>query len=275
MSIKSFIERHPLVSYFVLAYGITWGGILVYLASKGFQLAALQTQDMLIMFLMMLLGPSTSSLVLTAVLDGRNGLRALWARMTRWQVGLPLYAVALLTIPVLTLVIFSVLSVLVSPMYTPGFRVAFGVAGLLAGCFEELGWTGFATPRLLNKYNPLKAGFILGLLWALWHMLADFSGNISGLGVADWIQWFVVYWILPLTAYRILMTWVYTKTQSLLVGQLMHASYTGWLIILSPATPNQDLLWETIFAVILWALVALVAISQQRDPQKILQPSKS
>jgi CAAX protease family protein len=274
MNIKSFIERHPLVSYFALAYSITWGGILVYLASKGFQVAALQTQDILIMFLMMLLGPSTSSLVLTAILDGRNGLRALWSRVTRWQVGLPWYMVALMTVPVLTLLIFWVLSVLVSPVYAPSFRVAFGVAGLLAGCFEEIGWTGFATLRLLNKYNPLKAGFILGLLWALWHMLADFSGNISGLGAADWVQWFVVYWILPLTAYRILMTWVYTKTQSLLVGQLMHASYTGWLIILSPATPNQNLLWETIFAVILWVLVALVAVSRQRDMQKSLQPSR-
>jgi len=184
------------------------------------------------------------------------------------------YVVALLTVPVLTLLIFSVLSVFVSPVYAPSFRVAFGVAGLLAGCFEELGWTGFATPRLLNKYNPLKAGFILGLLSALWHMLADFSGNIGGLGAADWVQWFVVYWILPLTAYRILMTWVYTKTQSVFVGQLMHASYTGWLIILSPGTPNQNLLWETILAVILWILVALVAVSQRQEIQKSLQPSR-
>jgi membrane protease YdiL (CAAX protease family) len=160
-------------------------------------------------------------------------------------------------------------------VYAPSFRIVFGVAGLLAGCFEEIGWTGFATKRLLNKYSPLKAGFILGILWALWHMLADFSNNISNMGVVDWVRWFVLYWILPLTAYRILMTWVYTKTQSVLVGQLMHASYTGWLIVLSPGTPNQDLLWETIFAAILWALVALVALSQQRNPQKILQPSQS
>lgn len=273
LNIKSFVARHSLVSYFVIAYGITWGGILIFLTSRGFQLTSLQVQDASIMFviifLAMLLGPSTSGLVLTAVLDGHNGLRGIWLRLKHWQVGLPWYAISLLTVPVLTLVIFSVLSVLVSPVYAPSFRIVLGVAGLLAGCFEEIGWTGFATPRLLSmsKHDPLKAGLLLGILWAFWHMLADFSGNISNLSVVEWIAWFVIYWVLPLTAYRMLMTWVYSHTQSLFLAQLMHASYTGWLIVLSPGTPNTDLLWETIFAAILWVFVGIVAISQRRLSQ--------
>ena len=265
---KSFFERHPLISYFGIAYSITWGAILIFLASKGFQFTSLQVQDasilFVIVFVSMLLGPSTSSLVLTVLLDGRSGLRELWLRIKRWQVGLPWYAVSLLTVPVLTLIIFSVLDAFVSPLYAPSFRFALGSAGLLAGCFEEIGWTGFATPRLLNKHDPLKAGFILGLLWAFWHMFADFAGNIVNLTTMQWIAWFVIYWILPLTAYRILMTWVYSHTRSVFLGQLMHASYTGWLIILSPTTPNTDLRWEAIFAIILWVFVGIVAISQRR-----------
>lgn len=268
MNIKTFVERHPLVGYFVLAYGITWGSILIFLASRGFQFTSLQLEDasilFVIIFLGMLLGPSTSGLVLTAVLDGRNGLRELWLRIKQWEVGLPWYAVALLTVPVSTLVIFYVLSGFVSPVYAPNFRITLGIAGLLAGCFEELGWSGFATPRLLTKHNPLKAGFFLGVLWAFWHMLADFTGNISNLSLIQWIAWFVIYWILPLTAYRMLMTWVYSHTQSVFLGQLMHASYTGWLIVLSPNTPNTDLLWEAIFAVVLWLLVGIVAVSQRQ-----------
>lgn len=270
MNIKAFTERHPLVSYFVMAYGITWGGILIFLASKGFQLTSLQVQDVsilfMIVFLAMLLGPSTSGIVLTGMLDGRTGMQDLWLRIRRWRVGSPWYGIALLTIPVLTLVILSVLRVFVSPAYGPNFRIALGIAGLLAGCFEEIGWTGFATPRLLslNKNDPLKAGFILGVLWAFWHMLADFSGNIVNLSLAQWMAWFFIYWILPLTAYRILMTWVYSHTQSVFVAQLMHASYTGWLIVLQPATPNTDLLWEAIFAAILWILVGIVAIGRRQ-----------
>lgn len=266
MNIKAFIARYPLVSYFLMAYGITWGSILVFLGSRGFQFTSLQVQDtsilFVIVFLSMLLGPSMSSLVLTAVLDGRNGLVDLWQRIKHWQVGLSWYAIALLTVPVSTLVIFSMLSALISPTFGPSFRIVLGIAGLLAGGFEEIGWTGFAAPRLLSKHDPLKAGFFLGILWAFWHMLADFSGNISNLTVMEWLAWFVIYWILPLTAYRILMTWVYSHTQSVLLGQLMHASYTGWLIVLSPDTPKTDLLWESIFAAILWLLVGVVALHQ-------------
>lgn len=264
MNIKSFIQRYQLVSYFLLAYGITWSGILILIASKGFQLTAIHMQEVLLMFLLMLLGPSSGSLLLHAVLEGRNGLHALRLRLTRWRVGLFWYAIALLTIPVLFLTILSLLRVTLSPAFAPRFQIIGLAVGLLAGGLEEIGWTGFATPRLLNKYNPLKAGFILGLLWALWHILADFSGNIGTMGTG-WLLWFPLYWILPLTAYRILMTWVYANTRSLLVAQLMHASYTGWLFVLSPAASfNQNLLWQTVFVGVLWTLVAVVFVLNRR-----------
>jgi membrane protease YdiL (CAAX protease family) len=221
-------------------------------------------QEGLLIFGLMILGPSLSGLLLTAALDGRAGLSDLWQRMTRWQVGGRWYAIALLTNPVLLLTILLALSVVVSPTYAPGFQVIGLFIGLVAGFFEEIGWTGFATPRLLQKNTPLKAGLILGLLWALWHMLADFSGNINLIG-ANWPLSFLIYWILPLTAYRILMTWVYANTRSVLLAQLMHASYTGWQFAFSPATSfSQNLLWQSLFAAGLWALVALVAFFERR-----------
>lgn len=111
----------------------------------------------------------------------------------------------------------------------------------------------------------MKAGLILGLLWSLWHMLADYSGNISTLG-SSWPLSFFIYWVLSLTAYRILMTWVYANTRSVLLAQLMHASYTGWQFTFNPATSfSQNLLWQGLFAVGLWALVALVAYIHQRQ----------
>jgi membrane protease YdiL (CAAX protease family) len=260
----SFLQRHPLLSYFVLAYAITWGGILIFLVSIGFQFAAIQMQEGLIIFGLMILGPSLSGLLLTAALDGRAGLADIWQRMTRWRVGGRWYAIALLTNPVLFAAILLALSVTVSPAYAPGFQVIGLFIGLVAGFFEEIGWTGFATPRLLHKNTPLMAGLILGLLWALWHMLADFSGNINTMG-ANWPLSFLICWILPLTAYRILMTWVYANTRSVLIAQLMHASYTGWQFAFSPATSfSQNLLWQGLFAAGLWALVALVAVFERR-----------
>ena len=261
---SSFLQRHSLLTYFLLAYGITWGGILLFLAFIGFEFSAIQMQEGLIIFSLMILGPSLSGLILTAGLDGRQGLGELWQRMIRWQVGGRWYLVALLTNPVLLLVILIFLSIMVSPDFAPGFQVIGVFIGLIAGYFEEIGWTGFATPRLLNKHSPLKAGLILGLLWALWHILADYSGNISAMG-DNWPVWFISYWILPLTAYRILMTWVYSNTRSVLLAQLMHASYTGWQYAFSPgASFSQNLVWQGLFAAGLWALVGLVALSERR-----------
>jgi membrane protease YdiL (CAAX protease family) len=166
--------------------------------------------------------------------------------------------VALLTVPALTLVILSVLTVTTSREFAPGFLIVGLGAGLAAGIIEELGWTGFALPRLLHRYNALLAGLILGLVWAGWHAFADLLGNSHTMG-EGWLVHFVIYWILALTAYRILMTWVYANTKSLLVAQLMHASYTGWQIVLSPATTfENNLLWQGILAAGLWIIVALV-----------------
>ena len=55
------------------------------------------------------------------------------------------------------------------------------------------------------------------------------------------------------------MTWVYSNTQSLLLGVLIHASYTGWLFVLYPATTfQQGLVWQTALAVAMWIVVAVV-----------------
>jgi uncharacterized protein len=264
VNFKLFVRQHQLLSYFVLAYGITWSGISILLVSKGFDFTAIHPPETIFIFSMMFLGPSTSSLILTALLDGRSGFSELWLRFTQWKESWRWYAIALLTIPLLLLAILSVLSATVSLTFAPSFRIEGIAVGLLAGSLEEIGWTGFATPRLLKQFNAIAAGCLLGLLWSFWHMLADFSGNISAMGTG-WLLWFAIFWIVPLTAYRILMTWVYSNTHSLLVAQLMHASYTGWLYVLSPAVSfDRGLLWQGIFAASLWAIVAIVFAAGQK-----------
>jgi len=258
MTIASWVRRHPLTAYFALAYGISWGGILILLAGKSFHLAVHQPQDRGLFFVLMLLGPSTSGLALTAVLDGRAGLHELWMRLTRWRVGPQWYAVALLTTPLLVLAILWPLSAFVSPAFAPRFQAAFFALGLVVGSFEEIGWTGFATPRLLHDHSPPMAGALLGLGWALWHLVADATGNISTMGIA-WFAWFAVFWMAALPAYRILMTWVYANSKSVLLAVLMHAGYTGWLFVLYPATSfGQGLVWQAGFAASLWVAAAIV-----------------
>lgn len=198
-----------------------------------------------------------SGLALTAWLEGRTGLRALVERAARWRVRWTWYALALGTTPQLRLPIPWCLGTFADPVYLPRLRWPLFVIGLIAGCFAEIGWTGFATPRLLQARPAAQAGLMLGVPWALWHLLADLSGNLAAMGWA-WPAWFAVYWLATLPAYRRLMTWLYGHTHSLLLAMLMHAGYTRWMFVLTPQTTvAQGLVWQAAFAVGLWGAAAL------------------
>ena len=258
MTMAAWFKRHPLLGYFVLTFGISWGGILIILTASGFDLSPMLPLEAGLILLAMLLGPSLSGLLLTAILSGRAGLRELGARLTTWQVGLGWYAVALLTIPTILLTILLFSGAIVDPAFAPRFQWVLFAVALLAGSFEEIGWTGFATPRLLARRSLGMAGLSLGLTWAFWHLLVDFRYNIDAMGAA-WLLEFAIVYVATLTPYRMLMTWVYSNTKSLLVAILMHASFTGWLLVLFPTTSlTQSLYWQSAFALALWGMVAVV-----------------
>jgi membrane protease YdiL (CAAX protease family) len=254
----------PLVAYFLLTFAITWGLILGFLGSKGFRLAEVTREDALLLFAFMLAGPCVSGLLLTWRTDGRSGLAGLAARIRRWPVPMSWFALAIGTNPIVLLVILTALTLVVSPSFAPGFQPIGLAIGLIAGCVEEIGWTGFATPRLVARWSPVRSGLILGMLWASWHALADFAGNGAAMGSA-WLPYFLVYWLVTLTAYRVLMTIVYAHTGSVLVAMLMHASYTGWQLTLSPATSgSESFIWQSAFAVAMVIVTAVVVAREGR-----------
>lgn len=264
MRFEPWLRRYPVCSFFALAFAISWGGILIVMGTTDFDLVDLKPLDTGLIFVLMLLGPSVSGLALTAVLEGRAGFRRLWARAAHWRVGLRWVLVALMTMPLLLLATLWPLSVFLDPAFSPRFQWPLFAIGLVAGSFEEIGWTGFAAPRLLHRQRLFFAGLWLGLVWALWHGLVDYRQNSTAMGTLWWLE-FAVFYVGALTAYRLLMTWVYANTQSLLMAVLMHASYTGWLFVLYPATSlEQGLVWQTGFAVALWVAVAVAVIMAGR-----------
>jgi membrane protease YdiL (CAAX protease family) len=106
------------------------------------------------MFPAMLVGPSVAGITLTAMVDGRAGLRDLLSRIRKARVGGRWYAVAILIPPSLILVVLVTLSSLVSPVFAPQI-LTYGIAfGVLAGLLEEIGWTGYAFPRWRQDMAP-------------------------------------------------------------------------------------------------------------------------
>jgi membrane protease YdiL (CAAX protease family) len=264
MNLKTFIKRHPALTYFVLVYAITWGGILLIVRAFAAPGETASTALVALVALPMLLAPGIAGIAVTALVEGRDGLKALLSRMTRWQVEKRWYAVALATMPVLVLTILFILAFLISPAFAPALSL-FGLAGLAAGFFEEIGWTGFAVPRLRSRWSLLAVGLSVGALWGLWHGMADYviRGNTLG---AFWPITFGLF-VVPVVAWRVLMVWVYDNIGSGVVAQLMHFGYTGSLALFVPKlSPTHDALVYAVLAVMLWIGVAIVAIRERQAP---------
>ena len=260
MKIKAFVRRHAVSSYFVLAYLISWGGSFAAGGPKFLRGEAMQLTDILLMALPMMAGPSIAGIILTGIVDGESGLRDLFFRMRLWRVGARWYA-SLLIFPVLILAVLLTLTTLVSPDFAPNFFALGILMGLVAGFFEEIGWMGFAYPKIQLKYSALVAGIFLGLLHGNWHLVAGYLAESRTFGVY-WLPRFLAMWIVAMTAMRILNVWVYANTKSVLMSQLIHASSTGFLIILgpSPILPANETLWFAVYAVVLWVPAAIVAV---------------
>ena len=271
-TLKAFVKRHPVMTYYALTFAISWGGMLIVVGPGGIPATPEQTEMLFpIVLLAMLAGPSVAGILSTGLAHGRAGFRELLSRLFSWRVGARWYAVALLATPLLAMAtLFALLPI--SPVFLPGIFASddkaslllIGIAvGLVVGIFEELGWTGFAIPRLRRRYGVLTTGLIVGLLWGAWHFILAFwaSGDSPGaLSMLLFLPW-VLYNVGLLPVYRVLMVWVYDRTGSLLVAMLMHASLTGGLaMILMPLAISgvPNLIWYFVLTVVLWIIVAAV-----------------
>ncbi len=279
-----FIQKNAVLAYFILTLLFTWGGMWLAASPGGFPLtdAQLETSGALV-YVAMLVGPAGAGLLLTGLLDGRAGFGRLFSRLLKWKVSLRWYAAAVLTAPVVVTLILAGLSRL-SPEFQPTIfasdekltLVISSIAmGLAVGFFEELGWTGFAIPRLKLRHNALNTGLIVGLVWGAWHFPPFWKADTFSAALPLILLLGQLFsWLPP---YRILMVWVYDRTESLLLSILMHASLMGSLNALVPTalTGTSLITWIFSWAVALWAIVIAghaiqgKRLSQQPHPKRV------
>ena len=201
------VRRFPLVAYFVLAYALTWW---VY--------PLLRFSPLLGLF--GLFGPALAAIIVTGITDGRAGVKALLGRTVRWRVPLPWYLVAL-GLPAALALMAAGLYVLVGPGTSIQLArlsvLDFVLVILVVG--EELGWRGYALPKLLEKRSPLIASLIIGVLWGAWHLPTFFIA-----GTPQFRQPIIAFLVLT-TAYSILLSWLFLHTGgSVLLATLFHGA---------------------------------------------------
>lgn len=273
MAIRASIQRHPALSYFALAFAISWGGILLVIGPGGI-LGTKEDFERLIPICVpvLVLGPSVAGISLTGLTAGRQGLRELRSRLLKWRVAGRWYAAAILTAPLYFTAAGLALSAF-SPEFLPGIFTADDKAALVlrglavalvAGVVEELGWTGFAVPTLRRRYGPVATGLIVGVLWGVWHFLPKIWGAAAH-GLVAYMPADLMSAVVGLTGFRILMVWVYDRTASLLVAMLMHMGATASTLILQPLVTGAPLVRVgLVLAAAPWIIVAAVAAARSR-----------
>jgi membrane protease YdiL (CAAX protease family) len=159
-----------------LTFALSWGGALALLLPKVSPGQAIPTWYGLMAFPVMLLGPVVASIALTSLLEGRPGLGALSASMRRWRIQPRWYLLVLIAPTTLLVVLFS-LAMTVSGVFLRDLFVVGFLFGPIAGFAEEIGWSGFALPRMRARYGAYRGSLLLGLIWGVWHLpVIDFLG---------------------------------------------------------------------------------------------------
>src|SRR5215213_11007820 len=225
VSVMSLVRRHPLITFFVLTYAISWSleSPLVFLRDT-----VSDTQGQ-VLYILSANVPSVLGIVLTAMVFGRGALRKLLARLLIWRVDPRWYLVVVLGPAALAGGVVALNTLLGGPALSLGMPLL-GVAIFLAFSIfpgsalgEEIGWWGYVLPRLQSRRSALSATLILGVIWALWHLPLWLAGWLQGepFRTPTLYAAFVVSTI----ALSVILAWVYNSTGgSLLMVVLLHAT---------------------------------------------------
>ncbi|MFJ3667173.1 CPBP family intramembrane glutamic endopeptidase [Streptomyces sp. NPDC090106] len=285
--LRGSVRRRPLTWFFLLAMVLSWVAWTPYILSEnGLGVwhhtfpAALGTSQLLGVLPGAYLGPIGGAFLVTALADGRAGLRAWGRRFLKWRVSWRWYAGTIVAVPVLLTVASAALADR-DPVWPSPLVLAALVPGLIlqmvtTGLAEEPGWRDFAMPRLQRRYGPVGASLVVGPLWGVWHL---------PLFLTEWGGWPDVPPTLPLefcattVTFSFVLTWVFNRTgESLPLAMLAHTGVNNFFSVawtdMFPTLDQQDSIRAFLLASTVVAGVLLVATRGRLGcpPARVLSP---
>lgn len=243
LGLQQFARRHPLATFVLLAYAISWLLTIPFILAEWGMLHG----DYRIAFTLKSFGPFMAAYLTTFLIEGKEGLVRLRKRVRQWRAGWPWYAFIFAGIPVLFLAGIAVQPGALAdfkdltPAVFISYLVSFIVVAFGGGPLgEEPGWRGFALSRLQEQHGALKGTLILAVIWTGWHLpdfLTSAQGGGPGTGIGVFLVNFPIF-LLLVSALAIILTWVYNHTGgSILLAILAHGSVNTPQVALIPLFP--------------------------------------
>lgn len=245
--ITSFIKRYP--------QGVFWG-IAYVTGNVGYVLSRLYPSDLWQFFVW---GVFLGGVFVTAIADGRSGLRVYFSRIVRWRVALKWYVVALFLPVLINLAAIGLNIVSGAEMETniqlpsaPQVVAFFVMIFFFISLGEEPGFRGFALPRLLIGRSALSASLILGVLHAIWHLPLFIGGEMSPFSTT-----------LIILAGAVMFTWIFNNTHgSVLIAMLFHTmvdlSVAYFEPLFSGANAQNLSIWQMVMYVATASLIVVL-----------------
>jgi uncharacterized protein len=251
------LARRPVLAFLLMAYTIAWAlQFVAFRFGLSFRLATA---------ISVIFGLALPAFLVTAAVSGKAGILDLLGRVFRWRVGLRWYLIAILGLPVATLLVASAflgmapLQALVEnwPLFFTVFVPELLLAVLLIQIFEETAWTGFVQDTLQGRHGPLLASIMVAPAFALFHLMSNFleAGQIIMVLVQVDVQAVASIFL------RVVIMWLYNSTgRSVLIVALFHGSFNT----LSGSEYTMGFIRELIAAPVsilgALAIVAVVAV---------------
>lgn len=197
--------------------------------------------------------PAVAASILAWKANGSDGIKGLFGM----SLGNKVWLVFALFVPPL-IYILSYLFMRLAGLPLPeqiqvplDWLLIFPVIYLITGAGEELGWSGYAALPLQERYGALRAGLLLGILWAIWHSIAFVQTGSP----IEWVAWQSMKTI----AMRMIIIWIYHKSgKSVLAAILYHAAdNVSWSVF-----PNLSSHYDPVVTgLINWAVVLIIIVA--------------